>query len=524
MIRGATAIALLWLAGMCASRTALAEVWSYQYRGFEVVAEGSAAYARSIAQRLDAIDAAMLKLLRQNSPAAQLPTRVLALNGETLARLESPWARAGGVFKVRGPLEHVLVLRSENEGRVPGNRELLAARAAAWLDGQGLARLPDWFRRGLSLIIATAEFDNGQLVIGQVVPDYLKLIQDGGWISTGKLLLLPASDPEFTSSPERAALYDAECWWLAHVTFFEGVLERYMPEMLARQMRGEDALTAYSLAFGIDFESLDRFLRRQRHTLVMRNYRAPQAEGVELPLAAVPADELQARLAQLAVWMEGDSRQGVQLANEALARQPLAEHALCALAEAHLAARRVAPLLEVVAALQAMPTLTAGGRAQLALTQAALARLHDAAATGLQALDPAALRAAARAQLRQAMADAPDDPLPVYHLGTLLAAQGDVRAIREFLPHAEAAFRQRPYNGELAGLLVRLHVLTGDRAAELRYALVEQRVAATPAQRLGAARRVQRLRPQVQGVAPEPEEPATLTVPPVAPDGADDGK
>jgi hypothetical protein len=153
------------------------------------------------------------------------------------------------------------------------------------------------------------------------------------------------------------------------------------------------------------------------------------------------------------------------------------------------------------------------GRVQLAATQVALARLRGDSMAGLEALEMPALRGAARQQLRLAMREDPANPLPVLRLGQLLASQGDVVAIRELIPPLEVTFRQRPYSSDLAALLVRLHVLTGDKEAQFKYALIEQRMAATEAARLTAARRVERLRTLVKTTPKDVEESLALSVP-----------
>ena len=80
----------------------------------------------------------------------------------------------------------------------------------------------------------------------------------------------------------------------------------------------------------------------------------------------------------------------------------------------------------------------------------------------------------------------------------MLSTAGDVVGVRELLPKVEAAFYRRPESADLAELLVRMHTLAGNTADVFKYAVAEQRLAATDADRARATARVERLRTQLK--------------------------
>ncbi len=117
---------------------------------------------------------------------------------------------------------------------------------------------------------------------------------------------------------------------------------------------------------------------------------------------------------------------------------------------------------------------------------------------GTGGVDSKATRSAARAHLQRAIALAPNDPRALYQLGWLVCGQGDVAGIRDLLAPVEAAFYRRPESSEFAELLVRMHSIAGNTAEVFKYAVAEQRLAPTEAERARAAARVERLRAQLK--------------------------
>jgi hypothetical protein len=496
MNRLASRSVVLTMALAIAASGAAADYWSYQHQEFDVVAQGSAAYAQSIARQLDALNHTLQKLLSRDANAAAPPTRIYALRPEDYAPIKADWAEAGGAFFRSGPFDHVLVVPSENEGP-NAKRGAYAAQARAWLDDQGLARLPDWFKHGFGLMVGAANFDNDQLTLGQEIPAYVARLKQTGWISVEYLLFLPSDDMRFHKSPEMSELYDAECWWLTHIALLDGTLEKMMSGYLALLIQGQDPATAFATGFNTDFESLDKFLKKLRRTVTLRRHQSAIAPAGAAAIEPSPVDatELKARMAQLAVLYESQSTPGQQWATEALQQAPDNESALLALMEQRLVARQFQPLLAGMSRLQQLASLSARGHASVAVVQITLARLRDNGVQGIGDISANELRAAARVHLRRARELDESHPLPVYALGWLLASQGDVLAIKQLLPGVEQVYYQRPYSVELAQLLLRLHTLTGDTEAQFKFAVAMRRLAETPLDRNAAQKRIDRLRP-----------------------------
>ncbi len=496
-----TLLAPLLLA--CAARAVGADYWTYQYKDFNVLAQGSAAYAQSIGRQLNALDQSLQKMLSREPGAAQAPTRVYALQPTDYAPIESSWVDAGGAFFSTGQFEHVLVVPSENDSQ-NANRAMYAAHARAWLDDQGLARLPDWFKHGFGLMVAAANFDNDQLTIGQEIPAYMERLKQGGWYPVDKLFPLPPDDSRFHASAEATELYDAQCWWLTHVAMIDGSLGRRMNNYLALLLQGQSQEVAIMAGFAMESSTLDSTLKKLFRTLTLKAQQSPIPPALDTD-EAVPVDEteLKARLAQLAVLRDPQSKTGEQSALEVLVQAPGNEHALLALMDHQLALRQFKALVATVEQLKQSPSLSAAGHADLAVTEISLARMRDSGVQGMPEVAAAQLRADARGHLRRAMELDALHPLPAYALGWLLASQGDVAAVQQLLPAAEQVYYRRPYSAELAGMLVRLYTLTGDTDGQFKFAVVARRLADNPFDQMLAKRRIDKLRPTVKTAPPE---------------------
>jgi hypothetical protein len=485
-------IVLAWAAG---SRARAADYWAYTYKDLDVMAAGTAEDALSVGQRLSAVDETLRKLLRLPATASEPPTRVYAPPQGELAGLDALWSSQGGAFFRAGPFEDYLVLHSESAGIEP---EVSGARIRALLTSWGLARLPEWYRHGIALLVSAASFDHDHLTIGQDLEDRsTRLAHD--WIPMGEFLRLPPSDPLLHRSPGTEALYEAQCWWLVHLSLLDGVLDKVMPMYLQRLLMGESQEAAYAATFGIAYEQLDNYFKKLKRSVKLKSYTATLPD---LPASAAPqqlsAAEVKARLAELVLVYAPQSEAGAQMANEALATEPKNARALLAVAQHDMALRRYVQAQENALQLGALEELSAQSHRDLGALLTNLARIKDEGMPGTAGVDSRAARAEARLHFQRAIALTPDDPRAPYQLGWLLCGQGDVTATRELLPKVEAAFYRRPESAEFAELLVRMHTIAGTPADVFKYAVVEQRLATTDAERARATARVERLRAQLK--------------------------
>ena len=472
-----------------------ADYWAYTYKDFEVMAEGSQADALGVGRRLGALDASLRTLLRLANGASEPPTRVYALPLSEMAGLDAVWSSQGGAFFRASPFDDYLVVNSD---AAAGVQDVSAERARALLASWGLARLPDWYRHGIAQLMATASFDHDQLIIGQDLADQSGRLARG-WIPLVEFLQLPASDPVLHKSPETEALYEAQCWWLVHLSLLDGVLDKVMPQYLQRLLIGESQESAYAATFGVDVEQLDEYFKRLKRSIKLRQHSYPLPDvGAVGSLQRLSDTEVKARLAELVLVHDPQSAPGTQMVTDVLAVEPKNEWALLALARHDLSARRYAKVQDTVQQLVALENLSAAGHRELAMLMSTLATLKEDGLPGTNGVDPKATRAGARAQFHRAMELEPNDPRAPYQLGWLLCAQGDVAGARELLPTVEAAFYRRPESAELAELLVRMHTIAGNIADVFKYAVAEQRLAATDAERMRAAARVERLRTQLK--------------------------
>ncbi len=472
-----------------------ADYWAYTYKDLDVTAEGTASEAQDVGRRLGAIDEALRKLLLLPGGASEPPTRVYALPQGELAGLDAVWSAQGGAFFRAGAFDDFLVLRSDGHA---GEQELYAARVYALLASWGLARLPDWYRHGVALLLSSASFDQDHLTIGPDTGQRAARVAHD-WIPMSQFLQLPAGDPVLHRSPDIEATYEAQCWWLAHLSLVDGLLDKVMPQYLQRLLMGESQQSAYVASFNIPYEQLDEYFKKVRRNFKLRPYNAvlPDAATLTSP-QRLSASEIKARLAGLALVHEPRSEPGAKMAADALSTEPDNQRAMLALARHELGVKRYTQAQEGLGHLGEIENLSGESHRELAELLSTLLRFKDEGMPGTAGVDSKATRAAARMHFERAMTLAPNDPRAVYQLGWLLCGQGDVAAARELLPKVEAAFYRRPESVEFAELLVRMHSIVGNTAEEFKYAVAEQRLAATEAERARATARVERLRAQIK--------------------------
>ena len=169
-----------------------------------------------------------------------------------------------------------------------------------------------------------------------------------------------------------------------------------------------------------------------------------------------------------------------------------------ALTRHELGARRYEQVQQNVQQLVELEDLSAASHRDLGMLLSALLRSKEEAMPGTAGVDRKATRIATRTHLQRAIVLAPNDPRAPYQMGWLVCELGDVSGTRELLPTVEAAFYRRPESVEFAELLVRMHSIVGNTAEVFKYAVAEQRLAATDGERARATARGERLRPQLK--------------------------
>jgi Tfp pilus assembly protein PilF len=201
------------------------------------------------------------------------------------------------------------------------------------------------------------------------------------------------------------------------------------------------------------------------------------------------------------------------MAVDALSAEPKNERARLAVARHELGTRRYAQVQENLQALTERGDLSAASHRDLGMVLSTLLRSKDEAMPGTAGVDSKATRAATRTHFQRAIALAPNDPRALYQLGWLMCAEGDVAGTRELLPTVEAAFYRRPQSAEFAELLVRMHSIAGNTADVFKYAVAEQRLAATETERARASARVERLRAQLKSAPVDSPQSPTTRIP-----------
>ncbi|HEV7431806.1 MAG TPA: hypothetical protein VGN77_02095, partial [Steroidobacteraceae bacterium] len=411
-----------------------------------------------------------------------------------LAGLDAIWSSQGGAFFRAGPFDDYMVLHNATTA---SDQEVYAQRARALIASWGLARLPEWYRHGIVLLMSAARFEPDRLVIGQDAPDRSARLAHG-WIPMAQFLQLPPSDPMLHRSPDIEALYEAQCWWLVHLSLLDGVLDKVMPLYLQRLLIGESQVAAYAATFGMPYDQLDQYFKKVKHNIKLREFTSTLPDAATLGSPQQLTDpQAKARLAEVLLVHEPQSASGAQMASDVLAAEPNNARAMLALARHELAARRYVQVQESLQQLGALEELPAASHVDLGVLLSTLARLKEENMPGTNGVDTKATRTAAREHFKRAMILAPNDPRAAYQLGWLLCGQGDVAGTRELLPKVEAAFYRRPESADFAELLVRMHSIAGNTAEVFKYAVAEQRLAATETERARASARVERLRAQL---------------------------
>jgi len=483
------ALLLLCLAGSAHAE----DYWTYRHGDLEVLASGSRAYALSIAQRLGALDEALMSIFGQEHSKPHIPTHIYALPAAELSALNPLWADHSGAYFAAGPLEAVLVMQSENEG--PARLyDVYKDRALAWLDEHGLARLPDWFVNGYLQIVAGATVDNDQLLLGQALPDKMAELSKVRWYSMEALLRRRSNDPMFNGSPADRAFYDAECWWIVHLVMFDGSLGEEMVTFLKQLRQGVPDDVAYATSFRISYDALDERLRRLRRTLKLETA-SMSLEPLPDTVQPLQLDDaaVRARLAELVILSGDYSERAGQRVAAALSGAATDQRAQLANVRYSLSAKQYEKLGGALTPLLERDDLDDYISRALAVQLVNLATQRDNGMPGLETFEAGDLHARARRLLKRAMELNDADPVARFELGRLYANEGDVKAIRELLPAVEQACTDRPYNLALSSLLMRLYTLGGTKEQQLKFALRTYELSGSALQRKAVLTRARRL-------------------------------
>ena len=455
--------------------------WQYRYHGIDVTVLGSEQYAITLAHNMRRLDSAVVMVLHLDLGEWRPRTRVYALPPAEVGRVLGMHGPVGAHFSTNGFSNLVMV---DNTGLEDVHYwDAYFGYAGSLLLSEGALRYPAWFRQGVSDVFAASVVSRDSVSIGAYSKWVMRELLSQPLIPMRKFLHLQGGDPQLK---DIAYLYDAQCWFLAHLAVIEKTFSAQFASYFELLSRGQSEDDAFAASFKMSYEELDRGVAAALHSGKILTLAVKVAdEPVKVRPRRLSAPEVKGRLALVAATNPSARDYGVKLASEALSVDPYDEYALRALAFAQIGREQYGEALVTVNKLARRDSLTAEGYGDsgeiIATVAGALRRKR------VSSDDPTALEHRAFDDYQHAMSLDPENLTYWAACAELLGASRDAAGAKEFLPKIEQVFYQHPRNAALAKSIASMCAQVGDLDNAFKFAVAFRNNARTDGDRDSAA-------------------------------------
>ncbi len=469
--------------------------WLYSYHGIEVVALGFEQYPITVAHNVRRLDTALVTLLQLDLGDTRPTTRIYAVSPAEVVKLLGLHENLSSQFSTNGFVNTVVM---ENSGHEDVRYwDAYFGYAGSLLVSEGALRHPGWFPKGVAEVFAASVVSRDSVTIGSYSKATAYQLQSQPLIPMRKFLHLHSGDSQL-EVPATLYLYDAECWYLAHLIMIDKKFnEQFVSyfDLLAKG-RGED--DAFAASFKTSYEDLDRGIMAALHDGRIRTLmiKVPDEPVKTQPRRLTPA-EAKGRLALVAVRNPRARDYGMKLVSEALAAEPGNEYALRAQAFAQVGAQEYGDALATVNKLAGIGSLSAedyGDSGTIIASVAEAIRRKRVSLTD----DPAVLEHRAYDDYQHAI-DLDSESLVYWAAyAELLGGSHDTAAVKEFLPKIEQVFYLHAHNAALAYSIARMCGEVGDLDNAFKFSVAWQNNAIDERNRDAAATYLARLKTSIE--------------------------
>lgn len=357
----AVAIAICVVLGVLGGAGEAAAKWTLVTSPhFSFVGDASEREIRSIAARLEQFRAVVGQVFSTTAKAPPSPTIVLVFQNDRSFTPFKPVFQGkpiavAGVFTGGEDLNYISVNAEQDSDayNVIFHEYVHHELRNAYGD------VPAWFNEGIAQVYESFSMrGNDAAVLGAPSARILELLQGSrALLPIEELIAVTNGSTRYNQGDERTLFY-AQSWALAHyLTFGPRARSGQMAAFLSALSRDVDGRTAFTAAFGPDFQTLERELRAYVHGLTFSSLRLEFDRGVE-PVkisagTALSDDEAEGYLGDLLARLERDEEARSYL-RKTLERNPRAVRSLVALGTLEVRAGNTAaalPFLERAAAL-----------------------------------------------------------------------------------------------------------------------------------------------------------------------------
>ncbi|HVW83446.1 MAG TPA: tetratricopeptide repeat protein, partial [Bryobacteraceae bacterium] len=203
--------------------------------------------------------------------ADQFPVRIVAFNSKEDLRPYAPSSIAAAYFTSSRKRDYIVMQDATAESYGIGTHEYLHLL----IRHSGL-RIPTWLNEGWADVYSTLRPVRGGVAVGDLIPLRVKTLETSQWLDFDTLTSVNERSPIYNEG-NRAGIFYAESWALAHMLFLAPEYQQGFPKFLMALHQGKTSAEACQVAFGRTsqqvFEDLRKYLDRKR--LYGRIFEAP---------------------------------------------------------------------------------------------------------------------------------------------------------------------------------------------------------------------------------------------------------
>lgn len=120
--------------------------------------------------------------------------------------------------------------------------------------------LPIWLNEGLAELYSTLESRGDQVMVGQLVPGRVQVLQRKKWLPL-ETLLTAGRDSEHYNERNRASVFYSQSWALVHMLNLEPKLRPKLGDLLNALLNGVEPVRAFEATYGMSIEDMRKQLK-----------------------------------------------------------------------------------------------------------------------------------------------------------------------------------------------------------------------------------------------------------------------
>jgi hypothetical protein len=259
--------------------------------GFIVYSTASEARVRGIAEDLESFDALLRRMTETTGERSPTKLEIYLFNGPGQYQEAFPGdsSMVRGRYAARPDIIAAYAIFRDRVGI--DAQEILFHEYAHHFMYQHFANLyPAWYVEGFAEFVATTEFEDGRIVIGQASG------ARAGWLVAGSWLPMERLIEGMPRDGEDIARFYAQSWLFVHYIFnTEGMLGKFRAYLRALRL-GAAPAEAFQTGFGVSpsemQSALRTYLRGNPHALALTRPAAVERQGVTVTRLPASADDL----------------------------------------------------------------------------------------------------------------------------------------------------------------------------------------------------------------------------------------